>query len=205
MPISAVLFDFGGVLTTSPFEAFARFEAEHALPRDFLRTVNATDHHTNAWARLERNEIDVAGFDEAFAEESARLGHPVRGIDVLGLLAGDLRAEMVTAVARCAARLKVALLTNNVAGMDPSGAIAAVLEQFDVIIESSVVGLRKPDPAFYELACSRLGIEPTEAVFLDDLGVNLKPARAMGMQTVKVGDPGVALTELEAIVGFPLR
>ena len=204
MSITAVLFDFGGVLTTSPFEAFARYEQSRALPPDFLRTVNATDPDTNAWARLERSELDLDGFDVAFADESERLGHRVRGRDVLGLLSGDLRPAMVRAVEVIAAQRKTALLTNNVVGMDPSGAIADVVAHFDVVIESSVVGVRKPDPAFYELACERLAIEPGDAVFLDDLGINLKPAKALGMTTIKVGDPAVALAELEAILGFPL-
>jgi putative hydrolase of the HAD superfamily len=202
--IAAVLFDFGGVITTSPFEAFARYEARRGLPPDFLRRVNATDPDANAWARLERNEIDLAAFDAAFAEESERLGHRVPGSDVLGLLGGDLRPEMVRAVEVIASRLKTALLTNNVVGMDPSGPIAEVLTHFDVIVESSVVGVRKPDPAFYALACDRLGIAPAEAVFLDDLGINLKPAAALGMRTIKVTDPVLALAELEHILGFPL-
>lgn len=202
--IAAVLFDFGGVITTSPFEAFTRYESEHGLPPDFLRRVNATDPDANAWARLERNQIDLAGFDVAFGEESERLGHRVRGSDVLGLLSGDLRPDVVRAVEVISNRLKTGLLTNNVVGMDPSGAIADVISHFDVVIESSVVGVRKPDPAFYELACERLAIEPSEAVFLDDLGINLKPARALGMQTIKVTDPTIALSELEQIVGFPL-
>jgi putative hydrolase of the HAD superfamily len=202
--ISAVLFDFGGVITTSPFEAFARYEQTRGLPPGFLRSVNATDPDTNAWAQLERSEIDLAGFDAAFAEESERLGHRVRGGDVLGLLAGDLRPEVVRAVEVIAERMKTGLLTNNVVGMDPSGAIADVVARFDVVVESSVVGLRKPDPAFYELACEQLAIAPSEAVFLDDLGINLKPARVLGMSTIKVTDPATALTELESIVGFPL-
>ena len=127
------------------------------------------------------------------------------GWDVLGLLAGDLRPEVVEAVRRIAARLKTGLLTNNVSGLAMNPAMAEVVALFDVVVESSVVGVRKPDPAFYELACERLAIEPTDAVFLDDLGINLKPARAMGMQTIKVGDPALALAELEALVGFPLR
>lgn len=205
VPISAVLFDFGGVILSSPFDAFARYEAEHDLPPGFLRAVNATDPDTNAWARLERSEIDVDGFGAAFEEESAALGHRVPGWDVLALLAGDVRPEMVEAVRRCRERLKVALLTNNVTGLGATGVVADIVALFDLVVESSVVGVRKPDPAFYELACSSLGIDPAEAVFLDDLGINLKPARAMGMQTIKVGDPAVALAELEAIVGFPLR
>ena len=203
--IDAVLFDFGGVITSSPFEAFAAYERAHDLPVDFIRSVNATDPDHNAWAQLERSQITLAGFDAAFADESDRLGHRVPGADVLGLLVGRrFDPPMVEAVRRCSERLATALLTNNVIGMDPSGEIAEVVGLFDVVIESSVVGVRKPDPAFYELACERLEIDPTSAVFLDDLGINLKPARAMGMQTIKVGDPALALTELESLVGFPL-
>ena len=204
MPITAVLFDFGGVVLSSPFDAFGRYEAEHGLPVDFLRTVNATESDTNAWARLERSEIDVDGFAAAFEEESAALGHRVPGWDVLDLLAGEVRSEMVEAVRRCAARFKTGLLTNNVSGLDPTGEIAEIVALFDVVVESSVVGVRKPDPAFYEIACERLAIEPAEAVFLDDLGVNLKPARAMGMTTIKVGDPAAAIAELQDLLGVPL-
>lgn len=207
MPITAALFDFGGVILTSPFEAFARYERDRDLPDGFLRSVNATNPDANAWARLERSEIDIDGFDAAFATESAALGHRVPGIDVLGLLSGDVRPEMVEAVRRCGERLSTAMLTNNVTGLaatvDP--AIGEIIDLFDVVVESSVVGARKPDPEFYEIACERLSITPDEAVFLDDLGVNLKPARAMGMTTIKVGDPAVAIAELEQVVGFPLR
>lgn len=204
MDVRAVLFDFGGVILSSPFDAFARYEAEHDLPAGFLRSVNATDPDANAWARLERSELDVDGFAAAFEAESVALGHRVPGWDVLGLLAGEVRPEMIEAVRRCGERLGTALLTNNVSGMEATGEVADIVALFDVVVESSVVGVRKPDPAFYELACERLAIEPAEAVFLDDLGINLKPARTMGMATIKVGDPTVALAELEAVVGFPL-
>ncbi len=205
--VRAALFDFGGVLTTSPFEAFARYERETGLPIDFIRTVNAANHHDNAWARLERSEIDPAAFSTAFEVESAALGHPVPGSDVLGLLAGDLRPRMVEAVRRCADRLLTGLLTNNFVGVGDSVGGAGTHDLFgvfDAVVESSKVGVRKPDPAFYEIACSRLGIRADEAVFLDDLGVNLKPARELGMVTIKVRDEAQALDELERAVGFQL-
>lgn len=205
MTITAVLFDFGGVILSSPFEAFERYEDRHGIPRGFIRSVNASDHHTNAWAQLERNQITLDEFAAAFEEESAALGHRIAGWDVLELLAGELRPEMVEVVRRCGERYETALLTNNVVSMGVDSDVAHVVEMFDVVVESSVVGVRKPEIEFYEIACARLGIEPTEAVFLDDLGVNLKPAREMGMTTIKVVDPATAIAELEDVVGFALR
>jgi len=208
MAVRAALFDFGGVILSSPFEAFARYERERGLPEGFIRSVNATDPDRNAWALLERSELTVDDFDQAFASESEALGHRVPGHDVLALLSGDLRPAMVEAVRRCSARMHTALLTNNIVVVDAKAmagtAHGEVLDLFDAIIESSRVGVRKPEQRFYELALEALGIEAHEAVFLDDLGVNLKPARAMGMTTIKVGDPTVAIAELEAVVGFPL-
>jgi putative hydrolase of the HAD superfamily len=194
--IRGTLWDFGGVLSSSPFEAFARYEVEQGLPHGFIRTVNSTDHHTNAWARFERAELDLAGFDTAFAEESAAHGHRVPGADVLELLAGDLRPWMLDAVRRCREHgLVTALLTNNVAPMQErrwsEGVELDVL--FDVVVESATAGVRKPEP------------EADEVVFLDDLGINLKPAREMGMTTIKVEDPEVALSELERVLGVSLR
>jgi putative hydrolase of the HAD superfamily len=206
--IKAALFDFGGVILSSPFEAFARFEQARGLPTGFLRHVNATDPDTNAWARLERSEVAMSEFDVLFASESRALGHEVSGRELIGLLSGELRPAMVEAVRRCSERLITGLLTNNFVladgGVDRQGPMGSVLSLFDGIVESSKVGVRKPDGRFYELACARFGIEPADAVFLDDLGVNLKPARALGMTTIKVGDPAVAIAELEAVVGFPL-
>ncbi len=210
-PVTTALFDFGGVILSSPFEAFAHYEREHGLPPGFIRSVNTVNPDTNAWARLERNEVTLAEFSQLWGDEAEALGHRVEGSTALQLLRGELRPEMVEAVRRCGERLKTGLLTNNVVSMraeEMSGASdphAAVLGLFDVIVESSRVGTRKPDPAFYEHACALLSIEPSEAVFLDDLGVNLKPAKAMGMRTIKVDDPAVAIAELEAVVGFPLR
>ena len=208
MSIRAVIFDFGGVILTSPFDAFSRYETDNGLPTGLLRQLNATNPDTNAWARLERSEIDLAGFVDLFEAEAAAAGHAVDGRAVLALLAGELRPEMVEALRRCHERLTTALLTNNFMlgdGSEPSGPMADVLREFDVIVESSQVGLRKPDPAIYHLVCDKLGVEPNEAVFLDDLGINLKPARAMGITTIKVVDPAQAIEDLEAVVGFPLR
>jgi putative hydrolase of the HAD superfamily len=211
MGIRAVIFDFGGVILTSPFEAFARYERDNGLPDGFLRRLNATDPDTNAWARLERNDVDWAGFADLYEGEARVAGHGIDGRAVLALLSGEIRPAMVEALRRCHDRLKTAMLTNNfvVPGVGgealPEGAMAPLADLFDVVIESSKVGIRKPDPAIYELVCRELGIEPPEAVFLDDLGGNLKPARAMGMATIKVDDPDEALAELERVVGFPLR
>ena len=203
--IEAVLWDFGGVILSSPFDAFNQFERDNELPIDFIRTVNSTDLHANAWARLERSEISAAEFDVLFADEAHTLGHRVSGSDVLGLLSGSVRAEMVEALDRViAAGYKTACLTNNVSAADAdearAAAIADVLARFDAVIESSKVGVRKPEPRFYELACVTLDVLPEACVFLDDLGVNLKPAAAMGMRTIKVGDPAVAIAELFSIL-----
>jgi putative hydrolase of the HAD superfamily len=202
--IRAVFWDIGGVLLSSPFDAFARFEEERGLPPGFLRQVNAADPHTNAWAHLERGDVSVDEFADLFEEECAALGHRVDAMEVLGLLTGEVRPQMVEAVRRCRERLKVGAITNNVAEERMSGSMAGILTLFDAVVESSKAGVRKPDPEIYALACAALAVEPHEAVFLDDLGINLKPARAMGMHTIKVVDPDVALKELEAAVGFPL-
>ena len=211
--IKAVLWDFGGVLTTSPFDAFNRYEAEHGIPLDFIRGINATNPTTNAWAQFESSQISVDAFDGAFLDESSAAGHPIGGRHVIELLSGELRPRMVDALRACKARFKVACLTNNVkSGEGPGMArsaeraarIEAVMELFDVVIESSKEGIRKPNPQFYLLACEKLAIEPDEAVFLDDLGINLKPARALGMTTIKVETEEQTLRELHDAVGIPL-
>lgn len=203
--VRAVLWDMGGVLTTSPFEAFARYERNRNLPRGFLRTVNATNPDDNAWARLERGELDPERFDAAFADESDAAGHRVPGSDVLALLVGDARPMMLRAVAACRERATTVLVTNNIAPLDgDEPEIAAVLAHFDVVCQSSEMGTRKPEPEFYRSACVLAAVDPSEVVFLDDLGVNLKPARAMGMRTIKVAAPERALDELAALTGWPV-
>ena len=207
LTISAVLWDFGGVILSSPFEAFNRYEAEQGLPADFIRTVNATNPHHNAWAHLERSDITREQFDEEFADESEALGHRVQGRDVLALLAGYVRPDMVDLLDRVkAAGYRTACLTNNFAAEHTTSerdeTIAAIMDRFDLVVQSSVVGCRKPETRFYEIACEMLGVQPTECVFLDDLGVNLKPAAAMGMRTIKVLDAAQAIADLEALLGW---
>ncbi len=209
--LKAILWDFGGVFTTSPFEAFAQFERERGLPENFIRSVNSRNIEANAWAQLESNKITREEFDELFRLESEELGHSVRGSDVLTLLAGDVRPRMVSTLVECKKHYRVGCITNN---MKPAvenqvtptvvqdSPTSKIMEVFETIVESSVEGVRKPDPQIYKIACRRLNCVPEECVFLDDLGINLKPARAMGMITIKVVDPDVAIQELSKATGL---
>lgn len=208
--IEAVLWDFGGVILTSPFEAFNRYEQERGLPSDLIRTVNTNNPDDNAWAKLERNDIGPAEFDALFATESEAIGHRVPGADVLALLSGAVRPEMETALdAVIAAGYKTACLTNNVVSDDTATQrrpdVAQVMGKFGHVVESSKVGVRKPEPRFYEIACELVGVTPDACVFLDDLGINLKPAKAMGMTTIKVIGADQAISDLEAVLGIALR
>jgi putative hydrolase of the HAD superfamily len=211
MVIEAIIWDFGGVITTSPFQAFNRYERERGLPHDFIRRINSTNPDTNAWALFESDQISLDAFDELFAREASVAGHEVRGREVIALLAGDIRPRMVAALGRCKQHFRVGCITNNVrAGHGPgmtaddgsAHAVAAVMSLFDCVIESSREGIRKPDPRIYQLACEKLAVRPQSAVFLDDLGINLKPARALGMHTIKVEREDQALAELAAITGL---
>jgi len=213
LAIEAVIWDFGGVFTTSPFEAFNRYEVAHDLPGDFIRTVNATNPDDNAWARFERAELDAAGFDALFLKESEALGHAVRGADVLPLLSGEVRPRVVAALDVCRQHFKVGCITNNMAqghgpGMAASAGGAAraadIMSRFHVVIESSKAGVRKPDPAIYLMMCEALTVRPVACVYLDDLGVNCKPAAALGMKAIKVVSEGQLLTDLERATGVPL-
>lgn len=210
----AVLWDFGGVILSSPFEAFNRYEAEIGLPKDFIRSLNARNGDTNAWAKMERSEVSLEGFVELFEQEARQQGHKLDGWRILQSLSGDIRPQMVEALRRCSRAFRVACITNNMKqgegpGMarsaDKAQAVAEIMTLFEHVVESSKLGLRKPDPRIYRHACDLLGVQPEECVYLDDLGINLKPARALGMRTIKVGDPDVAIDELQAMVGIQLR
>ena len=212
--IKAVFWDFGGVITSSPFESFNRFEKENDLPKDFLRSVNSTNPDFNAWAKLERNEVNLEQFDELFEIESKNLGHAVKGKDVIALLRGQIRPEMIVTLKRIKGNLIQACLTNNIQSMgdmDFEGNVSAsgkheeVMELFDFVFESSKENVRKPDPEFYIRACERGNVNPGEVVFLDDLGINLKPAKALGMKTIKVVKPQEALLELNNYLEIDLN
>ncbi len=210
--ISTVLFDFGGVITTSPFDGFSAYEKETGLPDGIIRKINSTNPDTNAWAQFERNQVSREEFLKLFAKEAAAFGHDVDAERVLLCLSTDIRPKMLDAVKRLSGIYTTAILTNNLIGVEEDEAepgpsrehLGSVSSVVDIIIESSKIGVRKPDMAFYQIACEQLGVEPEECVFLDDLGVNLKPARSMGMTTIKVVTESQALNDLGTILHLDL-
>nr|WP_315458438.1 HAD-IA family hydrolase [uncultured Sphingorhabdus sp.] len=212
MTFSTVIFDFGGVITSSPFEAFNRMEAKRGLPHDFVRRVNSANPDTNAWAKFERAEISAAEFDILFAAEAEAMGHNLDGASVIACLSGDIRPAMVAALDRLKADgFRLGCITNNVpsgegAGMagtaEKARAVAAVMARFDHVIESSKAGVRKPDPRIYNMMCEALAVAPSQCIYLDDLGINCKPAAAMGMAAIKVTSGAQALSELSALLAL---
>ena len=211
MAVEAIIWDFGGVFTTSPFEAFNRYEQAHGLPKDLIRSINAASPDDNAWALFERAEIGAAGFDVKFLEESTARGHPVRGADVLPLLSGNVRPAMVEALRLCTTRFKVGCITNNMAqghgpGMqatrEGAGRAGDIMALFDIVIESSKAGVRKPDPKIYQMMLDRLGVPAGACIYLDDLGINCKPAAVLGMAAIKVVSEAQALDDLERLTGL---
>ena len=218
MTYTTVIFDFGGVITASPFEAFNKLEAERGLPHDFVRRVNSSDPDHNAWAKFERAEIDAATFDTLFAEEARALGHELEGEAVLAVIAGAVRPAMVATLDTLKDRgFTIACITNNVpggkmgirgAGMTRSAEaaieVADIMARFDHVIESSKAGVRKPDPRIYQMMCEKLGVEPAECIYLDDLGINCKPASQLGMHAIKVTSGEQALGDLSAVLGMEL-
>ncbi len=205
---TTVIFDFGGVITSSPFEAFARFEAELGLPGGTIRSLNATNPDNNAWARFERAEILPAEFDTQFSREAQAAGHAISGQDVLALLSGEIRPAMVAMLDQLNREgYRLGCITNNVpagkgAGMagtvEKAEAIAAIMTRFDHIIESSKAGIRKPDPRIYQMMCEALAVSPEDCIYLDDLGINCKPAAMLGMYAIKVVNEAQALVDLRA-------
>jgi putative hydrolase of the HAD superfamily len=213
-PYQAVIFDFGGVITSSPFEAFNQYEAQRSLPLNTIRRINAANPDSNAWALFERAQIDGTAFDRLFAAEALALDHIIPGADVLALLAGDIRPKIVVALDRVkAAGLITGCITNNVPtghgpGMamtaDKAQAVAEIMTQFDHVLESSKIGIRKPDPRIYQMMCDAIDVTPERCIYLDDLGINCKPAATLGMHAIKVVDERQALADLSQATGLDL-
>jgi putative hydrolase of the HAD superfamily len=202
----AVIFDLGGVVIGSPLHAIADYERELGFARNAVNRVVVTTGPGGAWSRLERGELDLEAFYPSFEADCAGAGLAIDAREMMRRVAEIAvpRPAMLEAIRRLrAASFKVAALTNN--WITEDGGTGLLREYFDVFIESAVVGLRKPDPRIYQLACRELGVTPPAAVFLDDIGSNLKTARALGMATIKVDDPDAALAELGELVGVALR
>ncbi len=202
MNYKAVIWDFGGVITSSPFEAFNKFELDNNLPKDIIRTINSENPDDNAWAKFERNDIDINEFDTLFSKEADKKGFQISGKQVVKLLSGDIRKTMVDFLLSLKESYKLGCITNNIQNskddkVNHLNQASQVMKIFDHIIESSKVGLRKPDPKIYYMSCDALGVRPEECIYLDDLGINLKPARKIGMTTIKVIDPNEAIDEVK--------
>ncbi|HEY0254413.1 MAG TPA: HAD-IA family hydrolase [Kofleriaceae bacterium] len=212
--IHAVLFDFGGVVLSSPIDGFRSYEARADLPAGFLQQLNLANPDTNAWACAERGEIDEDEFHRRFEAEALARGHTIDSRAVLGAITGELRPAMLDAIKTLRSRYTVACLTNNMSighgtamasTPERAAVIAEAMQLFEHVVESRRIGARKPEPRFFARACEVIGVPPEHCVFLDDLGQNLKTARALGMQTIKVTAVRQALDELEAVLGHPIR
>jgi putative hydrolase of the HAD superfamily len=214
MPYRAVVFDLGGVVLGSPLHAIRRYETDRGLPENAINRVVAETAPAGAWSRLERGELSMDAFYAHFERDCLAAGHEICARTLFEWMGEEARPRpvMIRAIHEIRGRgLRVGALTNNWASAEGAGDGAArddgtraLREHFDVFIESCVVGMRKPDPRIYELACDRLEVAPRETVFLDDIGSNLKSARALGLHTIKVDTPEAALAELEQALGFPL-
>ena len=203
--IAGVLFDIGGVVQDSPLHAIARYERDHGLPANAINRAVVSSGEAGAWSRLERGELTLEAWCAPFEADCRAHGVAIDGKRLMTYIAeaGRERPQMLRAVAQLRERgLRVGALTNNWVREDKTP--HRLRPHFDVVIESQAVGMRKPDPRIYELACRELGVTPPETAFLDDIGMNLKSARALGMHTIKVDDPEQALRELSALVGFDL-
>ena len=202
----AVIFDLGGVVLGSPLHAIARYERDHGIPTGFINRVVVESGSGGAWSRLERGELELEAFYAAFEGDCQAAGEAISARLLMERIAeiSQPRPSMLAAVSAIRSHgLKAAALTNNWGGEGDSTRPLEPL--FDAFIESSALGLRKPDPRIYRHACSVIEVEPARAVFLDDIGRNLKTARELGMTTIKVDEPEAALAELERVLGFVLR
>jgi len=205
MDIAAVVFDLGGVVLDSPLRVFECFEQQRGLPPHFISELVITTGAEGAWSRLERGQLSMEEFAQAFSAEAKARGQELDAGQLMQALeeATDIRpqvAEMISDLRRFG--LRTAALTNNWPSEDQERKIDVLRPLFDVVVESFRVGMRKPEPAIYSLVLSQLGMSGERTVFLDDIGYNLKPARELGMHTIKVTDPNVAMSELVQLLGL---
>ncbi len=205
MNYKAILWDFGGVVTSSPFEAFNEFESANDLPLDLIRTINSENPDSNAWAKFESSQVSIEEFDELFFQEALTKGFQVRGKDIIKLLSGSIRKNMVNFLKELKGSYKLGCITNTVNSQDDltdkeRQSKKEAMALFDHVVESSKVGIRKPNPEIYKMSCLALSVEPKECIYLDDLGINLKPARELGMATIKVVNPEEAIQEVRNLL-----
>ena len=203
MKYKAIIWDFGGVITSSPFEAFNQFEEANDLPKDIIRTINSENPDTNAWAKFESNSITIDVFNDLFLKEAKAKGFDIKGRDIIKLLKGSIRKNMVSFLRELKSDFKLGCITNNVKSSSEENndnETKEAMSLFDHIIESSIVGIRKPNPEIYMMSCDALKVSPDQCIYLDDLGINLKPARELGMTTIKVIQPEDAIQEVRNLL-----
>ena len=203
MKYKAIIWDFGGVITSSPFEAFNEFEEANSLPNDIIRTINSENPDMNAWAQFESNSITIGQFNDLFLKEAKAKGFDIKGRDIIKLLKGSIRENMVSFLRELKSDFKLGCITNNVKSSSQENTdneTEEVMSIFDHVIESSIVGIRKPNPEIYMMSCDALNVSPDQCIYLDDLGINLKPARELGMTTIKVMQPEDAIQEVRNLL-----
>ena len=203
MKYKAIIWDFGGVITSSPFEAFNQFEEANGLPKDIIRTINSENPDTNAWAKFESNSITIDVFNDLFLKEAKAKGFDIKGKDIIKLLKGSIRKNMVSFLRELKSDFKLGCITNNVKSSSEENndnETKEAMSLFDHVIESSIVGIRKPNPEIYMMSCDALKVSPDQCIYLDDLGINLKPARELGMTTIKVIHPEDAIQEVRNLL-----
>jgi len=203
MKYKAIIWDFGGVITSSPFEAFNKFEEANGLPKDIIRTINSENPDMNAWAQFESNSITIDQFDDLFLKEAKAKGFDIKGRDIIKLLKGSIRENMVSFLRELKSDFKLGCITNNVkpsSEENTDNETKEAMSIFDHVIESSIVGIRKPNPEIYMMSCDALNVSPDQCIYLDDLGINLKPARELGMTTIKVIQPEDAIQEVRNLL-----
>ena len=203
MKYKAIIWDFGGVITSSPFEAFNKFEEVNGLPKDIIRTINSENSDMNAWAQFESNSITIDQFNDLFLKEAKAKGFDIKGRDIIKLLKGSIRENMVSFLRELKSDFKLGCITNNVKSSSEENTdneTEEAMSIFDHVIESSIVGIRKPNPEIYMMSCDALNVSPDQCIYLDDLGINLKPARELGMTTIKVIQPEDAIQEVRNLL-----